>query len=146
VTLAVCRFGRLPDLEFDPEVFDQLLRKGQDRDAELLALWLGDIVLSIGVVSSKFATGQNFESLGAEAEFLIHAFIVGAREKGYADFEKNLACRGCGTAFPKSLAANTVGTARALFEHGRVPGEVVMHHMSAMAVEIDFFLADRRAT
>src|SRR5215469_4673230 len=112
-----------PDLKFHAEMVDHFRREWQDTEAEFLALGLGDVVLAFGVVGGELAAGENFEGLGAEAEFLVHALVVSAREEGDADFEEDSARFGGGVALAEGFATDAVGATGALFKDGGIPGQ-----------------------
>jgi len=80
--------------------------------------------------------------LGAEAEFFIHSFVIGAGHERHADFKDNRAWISGGISFTKCLAADAVGPTGALFKHGGIPCKVVMDHVTAVAVEINALLAN----
>jgi hypothetical protein len=68
----------LPDVQGNTKVIDHLVRKGDDRDTDLFALRIAGIVLAVGVFGGEIATGEDFEGLRSEPQFLVHAFIVRA--------------------------------------------------------------------
>ena len=55
---------------------------------------------------------------------------------------KPLASNGGGIAFAKRFTTDPVGATGALFEHGRVPGQIVMHDMATMTMKVNAFLTD----
>jgi hypothetical protein len=94
------------------------------------------------MVCGKIAASQNFECLGANAKFFVHALVIGAGKEWYANVKANRLGIGCSIAFTKGLAADAVGPACALLKYRRIPCKVVVNHVTTVAVEIYSFLAD----
>ncbi len=50
-------------------MIDHLRRERQNGNTQFLTLSLRNVVLSVGVVRSEFAAGEDFKGLGTEAQF-----------------------------------------------------------------------------
>jgi hypothetical protein len=126
-------------------MFDQGDWQRQSSDPGLLTLSPRMVVFAVRVVGRKFPTCEDFEGLGTKAEFLIHPLVVGASEERHADFEEYFAGRLRSVPLAKGLAADAVGPASALFENGGIPRQIIVNHVPAVTMQVDTFLADRRA-
>ena len=100
------------------------------------------VVLSVSMVRGKIAASEDFKRLGAESKLLIHSLVVGAGHERYTNFKDDCLWISGDVPLTKCLTANPVRPASALFKHGRIPGKIVVDHVTAVAMEVNTLLSD----
>ena len=78
-----------------------------------------------------------------KAQFLKHPFVVGARQKRYANFQEGIRRTLLLIALPERFATDSIHSASALFEESRVPGQIVVNYMTTVAVKVNSLSTNR---
>jgi hypothetical protein len=128
-----------------PEICHHTVRQSYKSDDSLGTWGYGTTIIGIHVVGGKITPSENFKSLGSKSKLLECSFVVGARQERHSNVEYDLIARTCNGAFAKRLAPNTVRPTGSLFKHRRIPRQIEMYDVPAVAVEINAFLPDSGA-